>query len=237
MPGDQQERLSQQAGRLAADGLLMVEFRQGRGRCTFPPDTLAPVQLRIARPHSPRRPALLRFLGRAAVAILNNNDERRMRLAGLGAALEKAASSAVPSRGDCITSLMTRDEKRHLDLISRTLRVRETREWLSRQADRIRQTLRQRVPVLGGMLSASAANEPGSIEDSPDRRTLGWAVFRSRCSRQLAAIDEAASGSDFWIEIRRWTGLEPPRSRQDLIGPQRDQIDHLMATLDAAIKT
>jgi hypothetical protein len=236
MAGDQQERLTQQAGRLAADGFVMVEFRQGRGRCTFPPETLAPVQRKLAEPHPPRRRALLRFLGHAALAVLNNNDERGARLAGLGAAMEKAGLTAVPSRTDCIASLMTHDEKRHLDVIARTLRVRETREWLARQADRIRQTLRHRLPVIGTMLPAPAADEPDSAADPPDRPTVGWEVFRSRCRRQLAVIDEAASSSAFWIELQRWTKIEPPRSREESIDQQRDRVGEIMTRLDTAVK-
>jgi hypothetical protein len=86
------------------------------------------------------------------------------------------------------------------------------------------------------MLSAPSGKASDPAKDSPDRHTLGWEVFRSRCSRQLAAIDEAASGSDFWIEVRRWTGLEPPRGDGDSIDPQRDRVDQLVAALDAAVK-
>ncbi|HVP12568.1 MAG TPA: hypothetical protein VMV94_15440 [Phycisphaerae bacterium] len=236
MAEDQQERLAQQAGRLAADGFQMIEFRQGRGRCTFPPNTLAPLLQRLAEPILSRRAPLLRFLGRAATSVLNNNGERRSRLAGLSVALERAALSAVPSRTDCIASLMTSDEKRHLDVIARTLRVRETREWLARQADRIRQALRRRVPLIGGMLPASAS-VAGPAADAPDRATVGWEVFCARCRRQLAAIDEAVSGSDFWSEIRRWTSIEPPPSRKELNEQCRDRINALMTRLDAAIKT
>ena len=187
-----------------------------------------------------------------AGAILNNNEERQARLGRLREALERASGRAVPSRTDCVIALLTAEERRHLDLISRTLRITETRQWLARQTERIRQTLRKHIPLLG-ILPGS----PNDVMEEPpaegaDRQTIGWEVFRSRCLRQLDEIDAATIESDFWTEVRRWTkgedehgsqsratrrAVEPPRSPHDLIERRRDAVRTVVGGLDEAIRT
>ncbi|MBN2561333.1 MAG: 50S ribosome-binding GTPase [Phycisphaerae bacterium] len=236
-PG-QLARLKQQADRLGATDHLVLEFRHGRGCCTFPPGTFDPLTDSLNRYPPQRRRQLVRFLQRLATVVLNNNNERRARLARLREAFETVADRAIPSRAECLTALLTPDERRHFDVISRTLRVTETRQWLARQADRIKQTMRKRLPVFGTLLAPKKPERDSAADtaDTADRQTIGWEVFRSRSARQLAAIDEAAAGSDFWTEVRRWTDIEPPRGSPEWIDQRRDTVRSAVETLGKAIE-
>ncbi len=232
---DQLTRLAQQSDRLGAGSHLVLEFRRGRGCCTFPPGTFEAMLAQLEAPASGRGRRLLQFVGRRATVILNNNSERCARLVKLHEDLYRAASGEAPTRRACFMALLTADERRHLDVISRTLRITETRQWLGRQADRIRQTLRKRLPVVGGLL-APASESTTPPKDADDRRTIGGEVFRSRCLRQLGAIDDAAVGSDFWAEVGRWASLEPPRSTPTSIDARRDDVQSVVSRLNESIE-
>lgn len=231
-------KLRQQADRLGAVGNMVLEFRHGRGCPVFPPGTLDSVEAHFHPPRLPRTDNVLTYLGQRAGQILNNNAERKARLSQLRQALDKAVATAVPSSGECLTALLNPAERRHLDILTRTLRIRETRDWLSQQADRIKATLRRKVPVLGSILTATSdATQDEPEEGVGDRQTIGWEVFRTRCKRQQSAIEKASSRSDFWREVRRWTGIGPSPLAQDLVDAQREEITELVSKIDSAVTT
>lgn len=233
---EERARLRQQADRLGAEAHLVLEFRHGRGCRTFPPGTFDTLLDHLNRPPPQRDRRLVEFLGRTASLILNNNAERRARIGPLRESLEQAAERAVPSRAECFAALMTADERRHLDVLSRVLRIVETREWMAEQADRIRDVLRRHVPVVGRLIAARRKEPPEAPVDPSDRQAIGWEVFRSRCMRQLADIDAAAAGSDFWSEVRRWTSTEPPGSARERIEERRASVASAVEAIGESIK-
>ncbi len=233
---EESERLERQADRLGASDHLVLEFRHGRGFCTFPPRTFDRVLDRISACPPDRDASLVGTIGRIAVGVLNNNSERRARLTLLRDALNRAAEGAVPSRAECFRALMTADERRNLDVIARSLRVAETRQWLTQQADRIKRALRRGVPMIGRVLDAGTTAAPDRTVEPHDRQAIGWEVFRSCAERQLGSIDDAAEGSDFWAEVRRWTAIDPPRSRREAIDARQDLVRSLVSEFDAAVK-
>jgi hypothetical protein len=235
--GDEQlARLKQQADRLGAADYQILEFRRGRGCCVFPPGTFDRLLTHLGGSVPDRRTALVRTLGRLAANILNNNAERKARLARLREMLDRAGQCAVPSRTECFSAMLTAEERRHLDLVSRTLRITETRQWLSRQAERFRQTLRRHVPLLGIAGRPSDAISDNVPPGTADRPTIGWEVFRSRCLRHMGAVDAAAMDSDFWLEVRRWTTLEPPQSSPEAVESRREAARAAVVRMDEAIR-
>lgn len=228
-------RLARQAERLDAASHQVLEFRHGRGLCTFPPGTLDPLIASVRSSSTDRGAALLRTLSRFARVVLNSNAERSARLTQLREALNKAVDRAVPSRAECLLSLMTPGEKRHLDVLARTLRLTETKEWLHRQADRIRSTLRRRLPLVGPLLAAEPAETPESAATDADRRTMGWDVFQSRCTRLANAAQSAAENSDFWDELRRTCDLEPEAADDGAAEDRRERVEAILTELDTAL--
>ncbi|MFQ5422612.1 MAG: hypothetical protein ACE5F9_01380, partial [Phycisphaerae bacterium] len=217
-------RLIHQAERLEASRHLVLEFRRGRGLCTFPPGTLTSI-LEWTGPERPRRrQRLVQVLGGAATDVLNCNTERAARLSRLHDTLHDAAARVVPSRSACFAALMTPEERRHLDVLSRTLRITETREWLSRQSDRIRLALRRHVPILGPLLASEPLQQTAAPPDHHGRPSIGWDVFVARCERQWAALRVAAENSDFWEEVRRWRTIEPLGTALPELEPQQAHV-------------
>lgn len=229
------ERLDGQARRLEARVHWVLEFRRGRGLCTFPPDTFAQLLEAINADRIDRDKPMARFLGSAATVVLNNNAERAARLGQLKEALQQAAHRTVPTTSACMTRLMTPAERRHLDPVSRILRITETREWVQRQTERIRLTLRRRLPVVGALLAGDVREREGDATDPDDRQSNGWDLFASSCTKQSAAIREAEEQSDFWEEVRRWVEVEPLDAETDLIEPHRSRIRDRVASLDEAL--
>lgn len=228
-------RLVGQAERLAARQHWILEFRRGRGLCSFPPGTFDPL-LRAVNSDAPRRTRrLVQYLGRAARGVLNNNAERAGRLAQLRESLDRAAERILPSESACLTALMTPDEKSHLDIVARTLRLDESRQWLQHQANRIRTTLRRHVPVVGPLLAGEPRRTAVDEEPATDRASMGRAYFVSNCDRQRATLREAADNSDFWDEVRRWTDLTPSDPDTGLENELRERVCTAVADLDAAL--
>ncbi len=230
-------RLIRQAERLEASCHLVLEFRRGRGLCTFPPETRAPILEWTGAEQPRRRQRLVQVLGRAAADVLNRNAERAARLSGLHDALHAAAARGVPSRSACFAALMTPQERRHLDVLSRTLRITETREWLRQQSDRIRFALRRHVPILGPLLASEPLEQTAPSPDHQDRPSIGWDVFTARCERQWAALRVAAENSEFWEEVRRWKTIEPLGTALPEIEPQRSHVRTCVENIDESLKT
>jgi hypothetical protein len=206
---DDRQALAGQAERLSATDSVVLEYRVGRGLCTFPPGAMDGLRAFVQLPPEPRRAALSRVVGQSAGAALNQNDERRNRLAELEGALERVIENALPSAHECLTSLMTREEREHLEIVARVLRLREWGSWLSSQAQRLESALRK-VPLLGTLVGSPAAARPARAEGPPrDREAIGRAFFESCATRAAHDMHRTVRGCRFWDEVERWTGLEP----------------------------
>jgi len=207
LSADDLKALDGQAERLAADGKVVLEFRRGRGLCLFPPGTLDDVHAFLRQAPPPRERALFRVVSQAAGAVLNQNEERRARLAELRDALQAVPERVLPSERDCMSALMTSTERGQMDVVWRVLRLEETKAWVSEQTRRLERALRK-LPLVGAILGSSGIE---AREDSPgdDRRALALTYFESSARRQAHEMRRVIQGSRFWDEVRRWTGLSP----------------------------
>lgn len=207
---EDQAALVQQAERLASDGMTVLEFRRGRGFCLFAPGTLDDVIAFVNKPKPQRREALCKQVAEGANRVLNLNDERSARLDELHESLRIAVAHATPSAREAMLALMIPDEREQLEIVSRVLRLRETKRWLSAQTDRLQATFKQ-VPLIGALISKPKSLSETHPPDPRDRRALAESYFKSIARRQANHVNQAVNSSAFWDEIGKWTGLEPAR--------------------------
>ncbi len=203
------QALAGQAERLGASQSVVLEYRVGRGLCTFPPGALDGLAAYLQQPAETRQPALTRVVAQAAETALNRNDERRQRLGELESAMERVIEQALPSSQECLTSLMTPEEREHLEIIARVLRLREWGSWISAQAQRFESALRK-VPLIGALVAPPAPTKPDASPRTPiSRDAIGRAFFESAASRAAHDMQRTVRSCRFWDEVGRWTGLRP----------------------------
>lgn len=226
--------LAQQAERLAADGMIVLEFRRGRGLCRFAPGALDAAAPFLSAPPPDRRASLLAAVGRAAGEVLNQNEERTARLAALRAALEAVVRDTVPAPWDALTALMTPEERRHLDVVARVLRLHETGRWMLAQGRRLQAAL-GRVPLVGTLVGR--ADDPAPVVDhSPvNRRQQALRYYEDRARRQAWEMTRIVHASAFWDEVRRWTGTEPTAAEFSWTPAERAQVEQAADAFDRAM--
>jgi len=231
----ERDRLAQQAERLGAAEFHVIDDRPGRGLCAIPPAMLEPILGALRRACSDRSPNLLRFVAVAADRALNQNDHRARRLGQLRESLFRAVAADTPARFECMAALMTADEKRHLDLLWRTLRWTDTRRWFQTGVDKIGRAIRRNIPLIGPLLAPGGSVEPLPL-DPTDRQANGWELFRRASRRQADAARQAAQRSDFWEEVRRWTDAEPPTPALNRVDAARSDVAARVAAFEAALR-
>lgn len=229
--GEDRAALQQQADRLAADGMVVLEFRRGRGFCRFAPGTLDEAAAFAGYEPPNRRTTLLARVRESATDVLNQNEERSARLDDLGEAVRAAADRAVPDVHECMQALMISAERKQLQVVSRVLRIDGAKQWMQTQTKRIRSAL-GRLPVVGLAIPSLNRSPESPPPDESDREAVGVSFFESVARKQIHDIQRAAGNSGFWHEIRRWTGCGPrtfdfswsDEFRSDVVGAVR-QVD------------
>lgn len=231
------EALERQADRIGATGLAILEFRRGRGFCRFPPDALKGLHGFLCGPAPDRTKELAGQVARAANDVLNQNEERAARLAELQRSVSAAVEQTVPGVSSCLTSLMTASERKHLDVVSRVLRLDETRHWLTEQRARLGSLIRQ-VPLLRSMVSAGHHVEVPAdrgASDSTDRAVIAVSICQRIGERAAHELQRTIQRSSFWEEMRRWTSLEPEKRAFAWTPELRTEIDIAARAVDIAI--
>jgi hypothetical protein len=207
LAAEDEAALRAQANRLAAQDMLVLEFRQGRGFCVFAPGTLDGVTAFLEGDCPSRSKALLGQVAEAGNRVLNQNQERRAGLVRLRDALHAAVARVLPSDRDCMSAQMTAQERVQLEVISRIFRVRETRKWLGAQTRRAQKLLKS-VPLVG--LFVRSAREPAPVKDVElDRCATVQGFYESVARRQIHEVHRVTRASTFWNELEQWTGLQP----------------------------
>ena len=225
-------RLHTQADRLGAEKMLVLEHRLGRGLCRFPPVALDDVREFLREPAPNRRGAVLRSVAESAQLVLNQNDERRHRLERLRTTLADAVRRELPSARACMTALMNAEERKNLEIVSRVLRVREAREWLTSRTRRIGEGLR-RMPFVGAMFGSVS---PADVRpDDDDRVAIAHAHFETTSRRQVRELNRLLEASLFWNELRQWTGSGPAARSFEWTESLREQIHDDALTFDRAM--
>ncbi len=205
---DDRASLAQQAAQLSTEGMSVLEFRRGRGFRRFSPGTFDDVLSFLSQPAPPRTSALFDQVSEAANRVVSQNEERAARLKQLERGLTGAIGRAVPDQGECLSSLMTPDERRQVDAVSRVLRIPDTKRWLSAQARRVSGVLRG-VPLVGAIIGPTGANADPDEAGEGDRITIAMRYFAQSAARSVHEVNRAVRTAAFWDEVRRWTGLEP----------------------------
>lgn len=199
-------RLDEQARQLSAAAVCILNYHRGRGFRRFSPDTLREVLGFVARPLSQRGPALQKAIAAQAVDVLEVNRGRKQRLERLRQALAGAARRHVPAtRWDCITAMMSPEERDRLGHISRVLGLAQMREWLGRQ----RRWLEGAIPRLPWLRPRRCNGEADALQGDPEahsREQCGRDWFTAQCERQVRLLNEEAAGSEFWEDLRRTAG-------------------------------
>lgn len=228
------DRLLKQAERLNAAGTTVLEFRRGRGFRRFPPGTLGAAAEFFTRPKPDRAKPLLAHVARCANDVLNQNEQRRAALGELRLAVHAAVDRTLPSRAECMTALMTAEERRQLELLWRVLRLDQTRAWVAGGTRRLYGLLRQ-IPVLGSVMPRTKADAGSGPPPEADRVTIGRSYVRSLHQRQSVEVGRVAAASVFWNEIRRWTGLTPPALDPATPANESADLERLLRTFDGAV--
>lgn len=226
-------QLAAQAERLGAENMAVLEHRLGRGLCLFPPGALDEVRAFLGASPPDRQRPVLRAVAGAAQHVLNQNGERRHRLERLRETLGGALRRELPSARACMVALMNAEERKNLDVVSRVLRLHETRAWLGAQSRRIGAGLRK-VPLVGAMLGGSAPAEAQARERG-DRAGIAEAHFESTARRHVRELNRLLEASLFWDEVRKWTGTGPESHTFEWTPALRDEVRADAVAFDRAM--
>lgn len=202
------ERLDEQARHLAADRVCILDYHPGRGFRRFDPATLDGLLAFLRDPPSDRLMSLRRDAAAHATALLAENQSRSDAFDRLRRVLNRSADQLAPvGWWECVTALMSPEERDRLDSFSRLLGFSQARDWLDRQRRRLETTM-ARVPWLRSASGSGAAN--ATLPPEPfSRERSGLDFFESQCERQRRRLNENAAAAEFWDQVRRSTGRGP----------------------------
>jgi hypothetical protein len=234
LAADAEAALAAQAGRLGAEGMNVLASRQGRGFRLFPPGTLDRVSDFVRARSADRSPALRTYVAEAANRILNQNEERAARRDELQRILADVVDRTMPSVQECVSALMTAEERRQVEFASRVLRLEQRRQWLVDRTRRLGMALR-RVPVVGALVGPIRHTGDAGLAETTDRGAIAMAYFEAVARHQVHEIQRIVRGCAFWEEIRRWTGLEPIRRESALEERGRGDVEQAAQSFDVAL--
>jgi hypothetical protein len=222
-----------QAERLGAQKMVVLGFRHGRGFCQFAPGTLDEVTDYLNSPRPERERPLLRQVGESAGRVLNQNEQRRAHLVRLRESLNATVTRSLPDARDCMTALMTPQERKQLEVLSRIFRVQETRDWLTTQSQRIQQALKG-IPVMGWFMRSAPALQP-SVPADADRRSATRGFYESVARRYVHEVQRVVRASEFWNELERWTDQAPRERTFAWTAPAERAVDETVSIFDTAL--
>lgn len=202
------DRLHEQARHLSACRLCVLEYYAGRGFRRFAPQVVQEMLAFLREPPTDRTGALCRYAGSQAAALLVQNQRRSQAVAKLRSVLMDTSDRLVPdSWWECLTALMSPQERDRLDGFSRLLGLSQARDWLERQRRRLETTM-ARVP----WLRLPASTPPVAEQIAPEnfsREQSGLDFFESQCERQRRRLNEDVAASEFWEGLRKSAGRTP----------------------------
>ncbi|MGQ9651228.1 MAG: hypothetical protein ACUVXJ_14055 [Phycisphaerae bacterium] len=228
-------RLEEQARHLGAEKVCILNYHRGRGFRRFDPQALAEISRFLAQPPPRREPALHAEIARQAAAVLSANRIRLECLHQLERVLADVAARCVPAtRWDCVTALMTREERDRLGVVSRILGISQMREWLGRQ----KRWLEEAMPRLpwAGRRETSPEPDPALTEKadaSREERGRDW--LNAQCERQIRRLNEEVTASDFWDDLRTAHGHPPLLSDHEMIDSFRPRAEETVTRLASAM--
>lgn len=228
-------RLEEQARQLGSQRMCILNYHRGRGFRRFDSQALGEVARFLAEPLPQREPALRAEIAKQAAAVLSANRIRLERLDQLERILADAAARCAPaSRWDCVTALMTHEERDRFGLVSRILGISQMREWLGRQ----KRWLEEAMPRLpwAGRREATAEPDPALTEKTDaTREERGRDWMNAQCERQIRRLNEEVTASDFWEDLRTAHGRPPILVDRGMIEPFRPRAEETVARLAVAM--
>jgi len=187
-------RLEEQAVRMDAAGMVVIDYHRGRGCRMLDADELAPLRAFVALAPPQRAKTLLTRVSAESRRILTVNEARAQRLVQLRAQLAREAQRSIPTAGACLRALMNPTEREQLDVAARVLRLTDWRDWLGRQSDRIGRALGS-IPVVGAFSLRRRRTPP--TDPAPNREATGIEHFKSICQEIWHGLRRVAAASAF----------------------------------------
>jgi hypothetical protein len=229
------DRLNEQARHLSADHVCVLDYYSGRGFRRFGPEVVQTLVGFLREPPANRTAALRREAAARARGLLAENERRTKALEKLRQVLTRSADRMAPAGWwECVTALMSPEERDRLDNLSRVLGLSQARDWLDRQRRRIETTM-ARVPWL-----RLPSSEPIAAQQIPpelfSREQSGWDFFESQSERQRRRLNEEVAASEFWDELRRTTGQTPKLLGGEFTDTFRPRARETVAALGNALE-
>ena len=202
------DRLVAQARQLKAAGTCILDYHPGRGFRRFEPQVVREMIAFAAAPPVDRSTALRKEIATHAREVLEINRQRTAHFQRLSQTLSRSTERLeLASWWECVTAVMSSEERDRLDVFSRFLGLSQMRDWVDRQRHRLEQTMAKiswlRLPTARSAVEATTSSETFSREQS------GIDFFTAHCERQLRRLNEDAAGSAFWDHLRQSTGRHP----------------------------
>lgn len=228
-------RLDEQARRLGASRVCILNYHRGRGFRRFDPLALAEAAKFIAEPLPQREPALHAEIASRAATVVSTNRVRAQRIEQLEAVLAAAAARCLPAtRWDCVTALMTPEERDRLGLMSRIIGIAQVREWLDRQKRWIEEAM-PRWPW-AAKREATAQPAPAALSDagfSREDRGRDWLI--AQCQRQIHRLNDEVTSSELWEDLRTAKARAIPVLSGEMIESFRPRSEESVRRLVSAI--
>jgi hypothetical protein len=230
------ERLAEQSRQFQADRTCILDYYPGRGFRHFAADMIRELAAFAAEPASDRQAALGREVAARAAAVLAANQRRTGNLDTLRTTLTRSAERlSLASWWECVSAMMSPEERDRLDVFSRVLGFSQMRDWLDRQRKRIEQTM-ARVSWLGLPSASPQANVPAVPAETFSRERSGMDFFESHCERQVRRLNDDVAGSSFWDDLRRTAGRTPALLDRSFTETFRSQAKTAVEGLSAALE-
>lgn len=228
-------RLDEQARHLSADRACVLEYCSGRGFRRFGPQVVREFLAFLGEPGIDRGQQLRSEAARQCAAILAQNQQRTGTLERLRRVLTRTADQLAPAGWwECVTALMSPEERDRLDGLSRLLGLSAARDWLGRQRRRLEATM-SKVPWLR-LPSTPAAAAPALATEPFSRQQSGLDYFESQCERQRRRLNEDVLASEFWDELRKHTGRSPQLLGEEFTETFRSRAGEAVGALGRALE-
>lgn len=228
------ERLEEQARHLAADRVCILDYYPGRGFRRFDSRIVDSLRAFLGEPRVDRGGSLGRVAADLASALLAENQRRIEALGRLRRVLARSAGHLAPlGWWECLTALMSPEERDRLDGFSRLLGLSHARDWLDRQKRRLETTMARLPWVRPSGPSASLANGPA---EPFSRERSGLDFFESQCERHRRRLNEDALAAEFWDELRRTTGRAPTLLDVEFTKAFRDRAQQVVTGVGKALE-
>jgi hypothetical protein len=228
-------RLEEQARHLEASKVCILNYHRGRGFRRFDPQVLGDVAKFLTEPPPQRESALRTEIATHAATVLSALRTRSERVGQLEQVLGRVATRSLPaSRWDCVTALMTREERDRLGAVSRIMGIAQVRDWLGRQRRWIEEAM-PRLPWAGKHDTAAEPDQPAAGEAERSRKERGTDWLFAQYQRQIVRLNQEVTASELWEDLRVACGRTIPIFDDEIIESFRPRSEEAVTGLAVAM--